>query len=257
MAIKRKQEFLTAIIFTGVKNIIFILGLCAFVAGAIPAASKADGQSMSPPTVRESSVAASSTNTRYGLFDWLDHRSAYGQGIFPEPFLVDDSDLEPNEARLDWLHTKGNNQQSDSAKIEVEKGFGLLTLELELPYQRDVSDGQTSQGFGNISLGARYPLYQFVSGNGFVDSTFGAAMEVGIPVNSAVSKNAELVPKVFNDLRLGNHFTLQSVLGHSTLLGPAPDGGTQTFEYAFVFGCTIPRKELQLPDVQEFIRFLN
>ena len=103
---------------------------------------------------------------------------------FPEPFLVDDSDLETDEARLDWLHTGGNGQHSDTVTAEVEKGFGLLTLELEVPYERDTASGQTSQGFGNIDLGARYPVYQFVSGNGFVDSTLGAALEVGIPVNS-------------------------------------------------------------------------
>ena len=47
-------------------------------------------------------------DTRYGLFNGLDHRSWYSQGDFPEPFLVDDTGLEINEARLDWLHTKAN-----------------------------------------------------------------------------------------------------------------------------------------------------
>jgi hypothetical protein len=51
------------------------------------------------------SVSDPSENTRYGLFGLLDHRSSYGQGVFPEPFLVDDSDLEVNEARLDWLRS--------------------------------------------------------------------------------------------------------------------------------------------------------
>ncbi|MBV8351584.1 MAG: hypothetical protein JOZ21_04850, partial [Verrucomicrobia bacterium] len=74
------------------------------------------------PSVRAGSVAGyqvapASTGTgpsetvqpagaRYGLFDWLDHRSAYGEGVFPEPFLVDDSDLETNELRFDWIHTR-------------------------------------------------------------------------------------------------------------------------------------------------------
>ena len=40
-------------------------------------------------------------NTRYGWFNGLDHRSSYGQGVYPEPFLVDDSDLETGELRLD------------------------------------------------------------------------------------------------------------------------------------------------------------
>ena len=209
-----------------------------------------------PATLKASDLPAtteSSTGSRYGLFNWLDHRSMYGVGVFPEPFLVDDSDLEPNELRLDWLHTKGPNQHSDSGKVEFEKGFGPMTLELEVPYEHSVTDGDTSQGFDNVNLGARYPLYQFVSVKGFVDTTFGLAVEAGIPVHSAVSKNAELVPKIFNDLRLGDHFTLQSVLGHSTFLGPEPDGGLQTFEYGFVFGYTIPHRQLPIPYVLEFI----
>lgn len=192
-------------------------------------------------------------STRYGLFNLLDHRSAYGQGVFPEPFLVDDSDLEVNEARLDWLHTGGNGLHSDLVTAEVEKGFGLLTVELEVPFERDVSAGSVSEGFDNIDLGARYPVYQFVSANGFLDTTFGTGIEAGIPVNSSVSKNAELVPKVFNDLRLGEHFTLQSIVGYSTLFGGGEDGGLQTFEYGFVFGYTFQHKELPLPGVQQFI----
>jgi hypothetical protein len=194
-----------------------------------------------------------SASTRYGLFDWLDHRSDYGQGVFPEPFLVDDSDLEVNEARLDWLHTNRNDQHSDLVTAEVEKGFGLLTLEVEVPFERDVDAGSITQGVGNIDLGARYPIYQYVSTNGFVNSTFGAGVEVGIPVNSSVSMNTEFVPKIFNDLKLGDHFTLQSVLGYSTLFGPGDDGGLQTFEYGFVFGYTIQHDELPLPGVQQLI----
>lgn len=201
----------------------------------------------------ESSVAASPASTRYGLFNLLDHRSAYGEGVFPEPFLVDDSDLETNEGRFDWLHTGGDNQHSDTFKAEIEKGFGLLTLELELPYVREVSDGEVSRGIDNMDIGARHPIYQYVSGNGFVDSTFGVGIEVGIPVDSSFSQNTELVPKLFNDLRLGDHFTLQSVFGYSMLYGPGEDGGLQTFEYGFVFGYTIQHKELPLPGVQQLI----
>jgi hypothetical protein len=55
-------------------------------------------------TSDEAAAQKTASGTRYGLLDLLDHRSAYGQGAFPEPFLVDDSDLETGEARLDWLH---------------------------------------------------------------------------------------------------------------------------------------------------------
>ncbi len=227
---------------------ILIVGIGVLSACVVPATLKAGDQAAPMSANTESSAG-----TRYGLFGGLDHRSMYGVGVFPEPFLVDDSDLEPNEFRLDWLHSRAGNQHSDSGKAEFEKGFGQLTLELEVPYEHSVADGETSKGFDNVNLGARYPLYQFVSTKGFVDTTFGVAVEAGIPVQSAVSKNAELVPKMFNDLRIGEHFTLQSVLGHSTLFGPEPDGGLQTFEYGFVFGYTIPHRQLPIPDVLELI----
>jgi hypothetical protein len=211
-----------------------------------------------PTVLADESAAVANTSTvpdaRYGLFNWLDQRSSYGQGVFPEPFLVDDSDLEDNEARLDWLHTEANAQQSDTVTAEVEKGFGNLTLEIEVPYERNAAAGEnTEQGIGNIDLGARYPLYEYVAANGLFDTTFGTAVEVGVPVNSAVSKNTELVPKVFNDLRVGEHFTLQSIFGYSTLFGSGDDGGLQTFESGFVFGYTIQHKELPLPGVQQLI----
>jgi hypothetical protein len=100
-------------------------------------------------------------------------------------------------------------------------------------------------------------VFQYVSSNGFVDTTFGAAIEVGIPVNSSVSKNGEVVPKIFNDLRLGDHFTLQSIVGYSRLFGGGPDRGVETFEYGFVFGWTIQHKELPLPGIQQLIPVLE
>jgi len=221
---------------------------------AIPSALMADEPTTPPSSSPESSVAASS-DMRYGLFNWLDHRSAYGQGVYPEPFLVDDSDLEVNEARLDWLHTQANHERDDRVTAEVEKGFGLLTLEVEVPYEvdTDTAADKTTEGFDNIDLGARYPIYQFVSDSRFIDSTFGTAIEVGIPTYSSLSKDTEVVPKIFDDLQLGTHFTLQSIVGLSMLYGSDEDNGLKTFEYGLVFGYTIPRKELQLPDVLQFI----
>jgi hypothetical protein len=206
-------------------------------------------------TAADPSIAAPPANTRYGLFDGLDSRSVYGQGAFPEPFLVDDSDLEVNEARVDWLHLAGQgNQHSDTVTAEFEKGFGQLTLEVEAPIERDSSSGQISTNFGNIDLGARYPFYQYVSPNGTIDSTFGAAVEVGVPVGSIIARNTEVVPKIFNDLKVGEHFTLQSILGYSTLIGNSGDDGRlQAFEYGFVFGYTIPHEELPIPGLLQLI----
>jgi hypothetical protein len=217
--------------------------------------------SSSAPTT--SDQIASPRDTRYGLLDGLDRRSAYGQGSFPEPFLVDDSDLEVNEARLDWLHTKGADNHSDLFTGEVERGFGPLTLEVEVPFEHDTSSSidpttgrsatATVQGMSNVDLGARYPFYQFVSSDGLVDATFGAAIEVGVPTNSPVSQNTEVVPKFFADLKLGDHFTLQSIFGYSMLHGGGNDGGLDTFEYGFVFGYTITHEQLSLSWVQQVI----
>src|SRR5262249_13526711 len=115
-----------------------VLNICVGV--AIAGLTKAEAQQTLSAGVPP---AASPGDTRYGLFNGLDRRSAYGVGVFPEPFLVDDSDLEPNEFRLDWLHTRGPGQHSDSGKAEIEKGFGQLTIELEVPYEYTVTDGDT------------------------------------------------------------------------------------------------------------------
>jgi hypothetical protein len=226
-----------------------ILGVL-LAAAFIQATARADDQMPSAAATTNSPVAP---ETRYGLFDGLDHRSWYSQGDFPEPFLVDDSGLEINEARLDWLHTKAGAQHSDTVTAEVEKGFGNLTLEIEVPYERDVSPEETAQGIGNIDLGARYPFYQYVSRSGFIDTTFGGAMEIGIPASSAISVNPEFVPKIFNDTKIGDHFTAQSIFGYSTLTGGGADGGWQTFESGFTFGYAIEHSELPLPGVQRFI----
>jgi hypothetical protein len=191
-------------------------------------------------------------DTRYSWFNGLDHRSSYGQGVYPEPFMVDDSDLETGEFRLDWLHTANGRDHTDILHPEIEYGFGQLTLELEMPYERDVTAGQVTDGMDNIDVGARYPFYQFVSRNGWFDTTLGAGVEAGIPTTSAVSHNTELVPKIFDDLKIGN-FTVQTIFGDSMLFGPGDDGGVNTFEYGFVFGYDILHKTLPLPGVDKII----
>jgi hypothetical protein len=231
----------------------------AHVVGALSAiifahaAAGADADDQAPPISAGATNSAGAPGARYGLFDWLDHRSAYTREVFPEPFLVNDMALEDNELEFNWMHTKGSGQQSDTGSVEFQKGIGLLTVEAEVPYERNAAPDQTAHGIGNIELSARYPLYQFVSADRFVDATFGAAMEGGIPADSTVSRNAELEPQIFNDLKLGEHFTVQSVLGWSTLLGGGDDGGLQTFEYGLSFAYAIPHRELPLPGVQQFI----
>ena len=80
---------------------------------------------------------------------------------------------------------------------------------------------------------------------------------MGIPTNSPVSKNTEIVPKVFDDLRLGDHFSVQTIVGLSYLLGSKPDGGTRTLEYGLVFGYSFEHEELPLPYVERTIPILE
>jgi hypothetical protein len=238
MASRRQRPTCLIVTFSAMKNRLMFAS-CLGMMAALPLANlKADDRE--------------TLNTRYGLFDLLDHRSSYGQGAFPEPFLIDDSDLETREFRLDWRHTAAGSDHSDVAKAELEYGVGPATLELEIPYERDVAGGEMTEGMANVSLAARCPVFQFVSPNGLVDSTFGIGAELGIPTTSDVSHNTELVPKVFEDVQIGN-FTIQSVFGDSMLFGPGADGGLNTFEYGFVFGYTVPRKLLPLPGIQKLI----
>lgn len=226
------------------------LAVLAIITGGLACAEAADSDTNAPAA---SVAVPQATDTRHGLFNWLDSRSAYGQGVFPEPFLVDDSDLEPNEARMDWQHTEGHIQQNDVVTTELEKSFGLTTLEVELHYERDAADDVVIRGFDNVDVGARRPIYQYVSESNFVDTTFGAGIEVGIPVNTALSKNTELVPKIFDDLIIGNRFTLQSILGFSKLYGSGDVGGLETFEYGFDFGWTFQHEDVPIPGVEQLI----
>jgi hypothetical protein len=203
---------------------------------------------------KNSKAVTDSTNPRYGLFNWLDHRSSYGLGVFPEPMLIDDSDLEVNEFRLDWFYQNEPDQTKGNAfTMELEKGFGNLTVELEVHYEYDKTPEGNIHGFDNVDIGARYPIYEYVSKSGFWDTTFGVGVEVGIPTTSVVSQNAEFVPKVFNDTKIGN-FTMQSIFGLSMLTGPGDDGGLNTFEYGFMFGYNIKEP---LPFLETLIPFFE
>lgn len=198
-----------------------------------------------------SKAVTTTESTRY-FFGLLDHRSSYGQGILPEPMIVDETDAE-TEIRLDWFHAKAGSARTDEAKIELEKNFGPVTFEIEVPYEREASPEGVEKGVGNIDIGVRSAVFQYVSPSGFIDTTFGVGFEFGIPTTSQVSKNAEYVPKIFNTLRIGSHLSLQSIAGYSILAGPGEDSGLHTFEYGFVLGWTFQHKELPIPGVQQFI----
>ena len=205
-------------------------------------------------TLRAGDVSKTVTapeSTRY-FFGLLDHRSSYGQGILPEPMIIDETDAE-SEIRLDWFHAKAGSARTDEAKIELEKNFGPVTFEIEVPYERESSPEGVEQGVGNIDIGVRTAVFQYVSPSGFIDTTFGVGFEFGIPTTSEVSKNAEYVPKIFNTLRIGSHFSLQSIAGYSIVSGPGEDSGLHVFEYGFVLGITFQHKEIPIPGVEQFI----
>ena len=114
--------------------------------------------------------------------------------------------------------------------------------------------GAGAKILGNIEIGARYPIYQSHSAGRFFDNTLGIAMDLGIPVSSEVSHNAELEPKVFDDLKIGGQFSIQTVLGYSALLRGSDNsgnGGQETFEYGIAFAYDFPNSRLPLPGVQQ------
>jgi hypothetical protein len=226
-----------------IKNILALI-IAFFAVAGIPSISLADD---------DESITNSWTlqNSRFGLFNALDHRSGYYNDAFPEPLLVDETGPEPEgELEFSYLHTEATGHQSDLYNAEFEKSLGVVTFELGVPYQHVTDDGETFDGVPSIDVGARSPLYQFVSDNGVFDSTFGVDMEAAIPVNSALDINTELDPGVFDDIQLGNHFTVQSVFAYSVLLGDGDNGGEQEFEYGFAFAYAIPHKDLPIPGVQ-------
>jgi hypothetical protein len=206
----------------------------------------------------ENLIAASPTNDgagNLGIFGGLDPRSVYNRDFFPQPLLVDDTGLAEGELEFGSVDTQAGGERSDLVTAGGQKGFGLLTFELTVPYLREVDAGEVSQGIGNLELGVRYPLYQWLSASGCFDTTLGVGAEVGIPVNSTVSKNAEFDPKVFNDLKWGDHFSVQTVFGYATLFGGG--GGLQTFEYGLAFGYALPRAEVPIPGVLQLTPLLE
>src|SRR5581483_5597416 len=116
-------------------------------------------------------------NTRHGFFNLLDSRSKYGTNWFPEPLNTDEMDAD-QEVRFNYFHAERKGFQADEVSAEVEKSFELLTIELEVPYEREVEveDGERNraEGIGSIELSARHPVFQYVSDDGFFDYTFGA-----------------------------------------------------------------------------------
>src|SRR5204862_3187356 len=107
-------------------------------------------------------------------------------------------------------------------------------------------------GLGSIELAARHPVFQLVSPNERLDYTLVAAFEVAAPTKTRISHDTEIVPQLFQLLRVGDHLSVQASAGYSAVIGPV-DGGTNTLEYNVVFGWNIEREELTLPGVDRII----
>lgn len=216
------------------------------VAGCIHSTAKADADDQ-PAT-----KSWDPQQPRFGLFDWLDHRSGYYQDAFPQPLLVQDTSLEETEIELTYLHTGAGQAKNDVISGEVQKSFGVLTFELEVPYQRTSDSDDSAKGLADIEISARSPIYQYVADNGWFDNTTGVGVGVGIPTYSQVSKYWEVESFLFNDAKFGRRFTLQTVLGYDTLVGSGNDGGTEDFEYGMVFAYAISQADWHVPGVARF-----
>src|SRR5271154_875751 len=145
------NSFVPASIFHNLKlKIRQPFGICGIIFSVlfINSVAKADDDDRALTTTNSPAF----TSPHYGFLNWLDPRSAYNQEFFPQPLLVDDTGLEDGEVEFSYLHTKANDQHSDTVTAEVQKSFGLLTLELSVPYEWMADSDDSSKGVGNVNL---------------------------------------------------------------------------------------------------------
>jgi hypothetical protein len=216
------------------------------------------GETSSAPTGTSDSSGQSSETPagRYGPFGLFDGRSEYGTGFFPEPFLVDEGDLD-KEIVFSWLHQEGKGNVTDVVSGEVEWSFGLATIEVEVPWERDTfqdfdpvtgrSQTDRTEGMDSIQVTVRHPVWQYVNDAETVDNTVVVACEIAMPTNSEVGHDAEVVPEVFDLLRLGDHFGFQTHIGYSTLYG-VDTPNHQTLEYSADFSYSLDNSNARVPD---------
>lgn len=209
--------------------------------------------------------AAATTSNRYGWFGALDHRSVYGRNWFPEPLRADEADVD-NELRFDYFHGEQRGRQVDEARAEFEKSFGLLTLEVGGGYESDrtsmfnpdtgATEREREEGFTNVELAARHPVFQYVSPGGAFDTTVVFGLEVAPPVMSKISRDTEIVPKVFDLTKIGEHLSLQLGLGDSILIGPVGHG-LSTLEYDVVLGYELTHDQAPVPGIHSITPILE
>ncbi len=218
---------------------------------AAPCAGAGDQPLTTPAGLPASTaVSAGAVNHRY-MLGLLDERSTYGTFWFPEPLLGGEMDVD-REVRVDYFHGEHAGLRSDKATGEFEYAAGQLTLEAEVPYEREVSGGATTAGLGAVELSARHPVFEYVAPGRSWDYTVVAGLEAAIPTRTRVSRDTEVVPKLAKLARLGKHVSVQTNVGYSMLFGP-DEGGARTLEYSAAFGYDLDYDDLPLPGVAHFV----
>ena len=106
--------------------------------------------------------------------------------------------------------------------------------------------GPTPKGWARRRISFRHPVWQYISPSETVDNTLVVACETAFPTNSEVSQSTEIVPSLFDLLRIGDHFGFQANLGLSTLYG-GDENHDSTIEYSGDFSWIIDNTEINLP----------
>jgi hypothetical protein len=199
------------------------------------------------------------------LFGTLNYRSKYYSDSFPEPFRVEDTAID-NELRFDWEHDEGNGSRANTEVAEIQKSFSIVTFEIQAPYSSstgliaaDSDDGVakgSSRGFSDVELAARLPVIQSVSKSGLIDNSLGFNLEADIPTNSPVGKNAGITPGIFDDLAIGDGFTIQSLFTFSHSFGTLQTGRA-SFGYELAFAYAIEDEDFKIPHVERLIPSLE
>ena len=77
------------------------------------------------PVVLAGTNSLVAPDSHFGLFNWLDHRSAYYRDFFPQPLLVEDTGLE-EDGELSFnafAAPEANRQRNDIITAGVQKSF--------------------------------------------------------------------------------------------------------------------------------------
>ena len=189
------------------------------------------------------------------LFGTLNYRSEYLRRLFSEPFRVEDTAID-NELRFDWEHDQAKGSVGNTESAEIQKSFNIFTFEIQANYSAttggiaadsdDTAAAGRSAGFGNVELAARLPLYQYLSKTASIDNSVGFNLETAIPTNTYVSKNAGISPGLFDDLAIGEHFSVQSLFAFTHTFGDTQTGRA-SFQYELAFGYAIEDEDFKIP----------